>query len=203
MKSKENILPATAEDTIGPYYPAGFVEESNDISRTPGLQVYPRGRPIVLEGDIRDVDGQLVVPCLVEFWQANADGRFREPGTLDDPDLDPWFSGHARQYCHDGRFRLRTIKPGAVAPEHAEATGRAPHITLTLFCDGISKVTTQIFFEDEAANADDPLLLAVPAVHRPRLIARRAGVDDGADVYRLDIIMRGEGETPFFDDVES
>lgn len=200
---RSNSFPATSEDTVGPYYPREFVEESNDISRFNGLQVCPKGQVIVLEGHVRDVAGDPVTPCLVEFWQANADGRFREPGNLDDDTLDSWFSGYARQYCDHGAFRLRTIKPGAVAPDSPDAPGRAPHVTLTLFCDGISKVATQVFFDDEPANAQDPLLAVLPEDRRARLIARRAGDEEGAAVYRIDIIMRGDNETPFFDDVES
>jgi protocatechuate 3,4-dioxygenase beta subunit len=46
-------------------------------------------------------------------------------------------------------------------------------------------------------NATDPVLncVADPRV-RERLIARRVAEGE----YALDIVMRGEGETPFFDD---
>jgi protocatechuate 3,4-dioxygenase alpha subunit len=41
----------------------------------------------------------------------------------------------------------------------------------------------------------DPVLDAVPSHLRGRLIAKRQG-----SVYRFDIRLRGDGETPFFDD---
>ena len=54
-----------------------------------------------------------------------------------------------------------------------------------------------IFFEGEAGNDADPVLAAVrPAELRRRLIARR----EGGARYRFDVGLRGEGETPFFDD---
>jgi protocatechuate 3,4-dioxygenase beta subunit len=73
---------------------------------------------------------------------------------------------------------------------------------MTIFCDGISRVTTQIFFEDEAkANAHDPLLQSLPEGDRGLLIARRVQDVDGVIHYEIDIKMKGDGETPFFDDL--
>ena len=46
-----------------------------------------------------------------------------------------------------------------------------------------------------AALIKDPVLNAVPADRRKRLVAQREGT-----VYRFDIRLRGDGETPFFDD---
>jgi protocatechuate 3,4-dioxygenase alpha subunit len=53
------------------------------------------------------------------------------------------------------------------------------------------QLQTVMFFDD----APDPVL---DAVHedRQRLIARK----EGESRYRFDIRLRGEGETPFFDD---
>ena len=74
---------------------------------------------------------------------------------------------------------------------------RAPHLRLTIFASGIDRLVTQVFFEDEALNASDPVLLSIPdAVVRDRLIARKQGQLE----YALDIVLRGDGETPFFDD---
>jgi len=54
------------------------------------------------------------------------------------------------------------------------------------------QLQTVMFFDD----TKDPVLYAVePASLRQRLIATRRG-----SAYRFDIRLRGEGETPFFDD---
>jgi protocatechuate 3,4-dioxygenase alpha subunit len=53
-----------------------------------------------------------------------------------------------------------------------------------------------VFFEGEPGNEADPVLAAVrPAALRSRLVAKREG-----ERYRFDIALRGDGETPFFDD---
>jgi protocatechuate 3,4-dioxygenase alpha subunit len=55
------------------------------------------------------------------------------------------------------------------------------------------QLQTVVFFERGA----DPVLDAVePAALRERLVAKPAGPGR----YRFDIRLRGEGETPFFDD---
>jgi protocatechuate 3,4-dioxygenase beta subunit len=70
-------------------------------------------------------------------------------------------------------------------------------LRLTIFASGIDRVVTQVFFEDERLNASDPVLncIADPDIRR-RLVARRTAPGD----YAFDVVMRGEGETPFFDD---
>ncbi len=135
--------------------------------------------------------------AVLEFWQANARGVYRNPDTEGHPDLDPWFDGYGRLRTASGAYEFRTILPGA-------AKGRAPNITLTIFSDGISRIVTQVFLEGQVANATDPLLQSLNAEDQPRLIVRRDGCkSDGAEVYVLDIIMAGPGETPFFDDFKS
>jgi protocatechuate 3,4-dioxygenase beta subunit len=99
---------------------------------------------------------------------------------------------------------LRTIKPGAhPVPVEREAPGervaqRAPHLRLTIFASGIDRLVTQIFFDDEPLNASDPVLAAIPdTLVRDRLIAARGR---RSHEYTIDIVLRGDAETPFFDD---
>jgi protocatechuate 3,4-dioxygenase alpha subunit len=56
---------------------------------------------------------------------------------------------------------------------------------------------TRLYFEDVAANANDPILALVPAERRQTLIAGREE-SDGVVTYRLDIVLQGRGETAFF-----
>jgi protocatechuate 3,4-dioxygenase alpha subunit len=61
----------------------------------------------------------------------------------------------------------------------------------------LNHAQTRLYFEDETANATDPILALVPADRRSTLIARRDETD-GAVVYRLDIVLQGRDETVFF-----
>ena len=201
-----NRLAPLAEDTVGPYYPYSFIDsDRSDLTRLHyGLSVGPQGQQIILRGRLLDSDGAIVDDALVEFWQANAAGILRTPDNDGHPLLDPFFDGFGRLITTTEPFAFRTIKPGALPAEGGMAA-RAPHITVTMFSDGITRLVTQIFFDDEPeANAQDPLLASLPAELRERLVARRIEAPaDGPAVYEIAIVMRGPDETPFFDDLSS
>jgi protocatechuate 3,4-dioxygenase alpha subunit len=131
---------------------------------------------------------------MLEIWQADAQGRFSDP---QDKRAQPnnSFKGFGRVGT-DGRgcFAFDTIKPGVVADPDGKP--QAPHIVLAVFARGmLLHLYTRIYFEDEAANAADPVLALVPADRRATLIAKRTG--NGA--YTFDVHMQGDKETVFFD----
>lgn len=191
------LSPLSAEDTIGPYYPIWFAEEfSRDLTVVKnGTVCEPRGKRISISGRLLDSNGDAIHAALVEFWQADASGRYRDEDNASDPELDPNFHGFGRLRTSGEHFDYHTIKPG-------HCGDRAPHISVTIFCDGISRVATQIFFDDEPeANARDPLLRSLSEGDRERLVARRVSADEDALRYEIDIVLSGDGETPFFDDL--
>jgi protocatechuate 3,4-dioxygenase, alpha subunit len=164
-------LVPTAEMTLGPFFPPEFARDANDLA-LPGVP----GEVIELTGRITQADGRPLDNVVVEIWQADSRGRH------DAAHFQGW--GRAATDAH-GTYRFRTIKPGALE-------GRLPHINLLLLYSGLMQhLQTVMFFELGA----DPVLDAVPADRRQRLVAQREGT-----VYRFDIRLRGEGETPFFDD---
>ena len=59
----------------------------------------------------------------------------------------------------------------------------------------LTRFITRIYFDDELANADDPILGLVPAARRNTLVAHRAVEGH----YAFDIVMQGPHETVFFD----
>ena len=163
-------LVPTGEMTLGPFFPREFAEGANDLS------IGAKGEVIEITGRITQADGKALGNLVVEIWQADSEGRFDNPA----------FFGWARAATDaNGVYRFRTIKPGAV-------DGRAPHINFLLLYSGLMRqLQTTMFF----SAAADPVLDAVPADRRLRLVAQREGT-----VYRFDIRLRGDGETPFFDD---
>jgi protocatechuate 3,4-dioxygenase, alpha subunit len=166
--------PGTPSQTVGPYLAIGLTWEQ-------GPHVVAADAPgaVWIRGEIRDGSGKVVHDALVETWQADGEGRFHPPG----------FRGLGRcPTADDGRYAIRTVKPGVVADQ-------APHIDVSVFARGLlHRVVTRIYFADEpAANAADPVLARVPAGRRDTLIAERT--EDG---YRFDIILQGPDETVFF-----
>jgi protocatechuate 3,4-dioxygenase alpha subunit len=167
-------LVATAEMTLGPFFPREFAQGANDLTMLEGKRA--PGEVIEITGRITQLDGQPLDNLVVEIWQADGRGRY------DAPDFYGW--GRAATDA-SGVYRFRTIKPGAYE-------GRLPHINFLLLYSGLMRqLQTAMFFE----LGRDPVLDAVPARRRELLVAKREGGG-----YRFDIRLRGEGETPFFDD---
>ncbi|MBT5186107.1 MAG: protocatechuate 3,4-dioxygenase subunit alpha [Kordiimonadaceae bacterium] len=193
-EAKSNLLIATNEDTVGPYYPISLCDnDSMDLTVIrSGIVHEPEGEKIIINGCVTDINGELANGSLLEFWQPNAAGIYRTPNNENHELIDPWFVGYARHRTKDGNFTLTTIKPGS-------SGDRAPNITLTIFSDGIMRIVTQLFFEGEPANETDPLLLSIPEEMRSRLMIKKT--DDGT--YNINVIMAGDNETPFFDDLLS
>ncbi len=78
----------------------------------------------------------------------------------------------------------------------ADGKLQAPHLGVTVFSRGmLTHLFTRIYFEDEAANAEDQILNLVPADRRHTLIARKQGDNS----YHLDIRIQGGDETVFFE----
>ncbi|HZE61923.1 MAG TPA: protocatechuate 3,4-dioxygenase subunit alpha [Burkholderiales bacterium] len=164
-------LVPTGEMTLGPFFPREFAQGANDLAA--GVK---QGEVIEITGRITQLDGRPLDNLVLEIWQADSEGRF------DNANFFGW--GRAATDAN-GVYRFRTIKPGGLE-------GRAPHVNFLLLCSGLMRhLQTAMFF----AAAEDPVLDAVPAELRPRLVAGREGT-----VYRFDIRLRGDGETPFFDD---
>ena len=170
----KRLIPS-AEMTTGPFFPVDFSAGASDLTRVEGKAA--AGEVIEISGRVTQLDGRALDNVLIEIWQADAAGRF------DNPDFCGW--GRAAS-DHQGIYRFRTIRPGALP-------GRLPHVNLLVLYSGLMRqLQTAIFFE----NGKDPVLEAVPASRRALLVAQK--VD--ARTFRFDIRLRGEGETPFFDD---
>lgn len=189
-------LTPTSDFTLGPFFPASYVDAgSNDLTQLHGRSA--QGTPIEISGRVVQEDGTPMHNLILEIWQADAQGIFHHPVDPRHANADPHFHGWGRAATNKhGEYRFRTIKPGAYAT--AEGVQRAPHINVLIVFSGISRqLHTVLFFEGESGNSTDPVLNAVmPAELRPRLVARREA--DGC--YRFDVRLRGEGETPFFED---
>jgi protocatechuate 3,4-dioxygenase alpha subunit len=181
----------TPFQTIGPFFDVLLRR------RAPCRQVSDRtdGARIRIHGAVSDGDGQPIADAFIETWQADAEGRYRHPDDPRHADADPVFEGYG--WCptdEDGCFAFETIKPGAVAG--ADGRPQAPHVLVSVTARGVlTRYVTRIYFEDEPANAADPVLALVPSGRRDTLIA--VCVEPG--VYRFDIRVQGDRETVFFD----
>lgn len=158
------------------------------------------GKRIRVEGRVLDGDGAGVPDAVIEIWQANHHGRYNHPSDTRDLPLDPAFTGYGRIATQsDGKFCFTTIKPGAVPFDRRRV--QAPHISLAVLGRGLlNHLYTRIYFEDEQLTSADPVLQRVAPERRPTLIARRVSNESGGEaVYKIDIVLQGNGETVFFE----
>lgn len=192
----------TPSQTIGPFFHLGLVREGDDdvACQVPGG---PRaqGTPIVVTGQVTDEDGRPVRKALIEVWQANKWGKYDHPDDVTQAPLDPNLKGWARMLTdNDGRYRFRSIKPGAYPNPGYDNWMRPPHIHYSIFAAGLmQRLITQLFFPGEELNDIDPILNGVEDLDaRASLVARElpAGAD-GSLCFAFDIVLRGRQETPF------
>ena len=207
MAQPLSYLKETASQTAGPYVHIGLIPDMagfdifeknfGNVLADPNT----RGERITIEGRVLDGTGTPLRDVLLEIWQANAAGRYNHPADRKPQPLDEDFRGFGRAGSdfESGLFTFETIKPGPIA--NAEGRTNAPHINVWIVARGINiGLNTRIYFSDEdAANANDPVLnLIEQPVRRSTLIAKR-GERGGKVVYTFDIHLQGPDETVFFD----
>jgi protocatechuate 3,4-dioxygenase, alpha subunit len=190
----------TPSQTVGPFFSIGLTAKPSERSAVIGNTLVARdaaGERIRIEGRVVDGDGRPVNDALLEIWQADAAGRYVHPadaGALPNAT----FQGLGRAGTDaQGGFWFATIKPGRVLA--SDGTTQAPHIVMAVFARGMLRQQyTRIYFADDPANADDPVLALVPPDRRTTLLAKPQV--RGADlVYGFDVHLQGDNETVFFD----
>jgi protocatechuate 3,4-dioxygenase, alpha subunit len=208
----EAYLPESPSQTAGPYvhiglipHQAGFDIFENNLGSGPMAGPGAKGERIRIEGRVFDGTGGLVRDALIEVWQADANGRFRHPadkgeGAPADPAFRHW--GRTGTDFETGLWFFDTIKPGRVSGRRGFRK-MAPHVSLWIVARGINLgLSTRLYFADEdAANAEDPVLNMIePAERRRTLVAQRdVAHSGGPPTYVFDIRLQGPDETVFFD----
>jgi protocatechuate 3,4-dioxygenase beta subunit len=162
----------------------------------------PLGERIIVTGRVVDSDSRPVAHTLVEIWQANAAGRYLDPGDNHQAPLDPNFTGAGRCLTDAaGRYRFVTVKPGAYPWKNHDNAWRPAHIHFSVFGPQLAgRLVTQMYFPGDALMALDPVLQSIPDPRgRERVVARfdlDTTVPEWALGYRWDIVLRGSSATP-------
>ncbi len=175
----------TPSQTIGPFFKYGLQWPGGHVLFADSAP----GRRIRVSGIVTDYKEQPVSDALIEFWQADAEGRFgAQAGGV---------SGGFGRVSTDGKggYAIETRYPGRVPGGDGKL--QAPHILVVLFTRGLQiHVMTRIYFEGEAANGEDGVL-ALCGQRASTLIAKRDAPD--ANAYTWNVCLQGPGETVFFD----
>ncbi len=143
-------LDDTVEQTEGPYYTPNTPERTN--LREEGMV----GTPLLVIGRVLNNDCSPVAGAVLDFWHADNDGVYDNVG----------FRLRGHQFADaQGSYRLETIVP-ALYP------GRTRHIHVIVQVENTRRLTTQLYWPNEPANARD-------GIFHPSLLMQVAESGDG------------------------
>ena len=203
-------LGSTASEQTGPTFGHSSLNPlDNDLIRNysqDGAEAI--GQRLIVYGQVLDENARPVPSTLVEFWQANAGGRYRHKREAYLAPLDPNFGGCGRAITDaDGFYSFRTVKPGAYPWPNNGNDWRPAHIHFSVFGHAFAqRLITQMYFEG------DPMIWQCPIVGGiadksavDQLIARldrRNTTPMDALAFRFDIVLRGRRSTLFENKLE-
>lgn len=134
----------TTQQFEGPFF------SPNSPERVSLLEPEMTGMRLVLTGQVLSPNCRAIANALVDFWQANSQGRYDNDGYK--------LRGH--QFTDaEGRYRLETVVPGFYP-------GRTRHLHVKVQVANQPILTTQLYFPSESSNEGDlffqpELLMAV------------------------------------------
>lgn len=163
----------------------------------------PQGERIVVSGRLLDTDGRPIPNQLIEIWQANAGGRYRQKKERHPAPLDPNFNGVGRTLTDaDGRYTFVTIKPGPYPWGNHQNAWRPAHIHFSVFGTFLTqRMVTQMYFPADPLMPLDPIFQAITSEKGQKSLIsdydHDLSVPEWALGYRWDIVLNGSNRTWF------
>lgn len=198
-------LDGTISEITGPVFGHSVLGElDNDLIHNfakPGESAI--GERIIVHGRVLDERGRPVSGTLLEFWQANAGGRYRHKKESYLAPLDPNFGGCGRTITDEnGDYVFRTIKPGPYPWPNGPNDWRPAHIHFSVFGHGFGqRLITQMYFEGDPLIWRCPIVRTIPdKAAIEQLIApldMNATIPMDMRAYKFDIVLRGRRSTLF------
>ncbi len=181
------MMACSASQTLGPFFPAKFVEPYQ-------ADLLPLQSSLVIRGQLLELDDLPRWNALIEIWQADEAGHF-PVASAGQPSSVPAFRHWGRCVTNgDGMFEFRTVKPGAYFDPYLRHL-RAPHLLLSVSGSGLmNRLSTYLFFDGDPELQTDPVFAVVPAEQRASILLR----PDTRGICQFRIVLRGPNETPFF-----
>jgi protocatechuate 3,4-dioxygenase beta subunit len=203
-------LDGTVSETTGPVFGHSMIGElDNDLILNyarPGESAI--GERIIVHGRVLDERAKPVAGALVEFWQANAGGRYRHKKETYLAAIDPNFGGCGRAITdEEGRYSFRTVRPGAYPWPNGVNDWRPAHIHFSIFGHGFAqRLITQMYFEGDPMIWKCPIVGTIP--DKAAIEQLIAPMDWGNTIpmdsraYKFDIVLRGRRSTIFENKLE-
>jgi protocatechuate 3,4-dioxygenase beta subunit len=197
-------LPGALADLAGPVFRDSDIGPiDNDLILNYAKTGAPIGERIIVHGRLIDQDGRGIPGALIEVWQANAGGRYRHVNDDYLAAIDPNFGGCGRTLTDaDGRYWLRTVKPGAYPFRNFANSWRPAHIHFSLFGAGwAQRLITQMYFEGDPLLRHDAIAHTIPDAAAVNRLTAALDLDAAIPLdclaYRFDIVLRGRRASYF------
>ncbi|MDQ0457807.1 protocatechuate 3,4-dioxygenase subunit beta [Rhizobium paknamense] len=198
-------LEGTKSEITGPVFGHNMLNElDNDLivnyARPGEMAIGPR---ILVHGRVLDERGVGVGGALVEFWQANAGGRYRHKKETYLAAIDPNFGGFGRTITDEnGYYWFKTIQPGPYPWPNGVNDWRPAHIHFSIFGHGFAqRLITQMYFEGDPLIWKCPIVKTIPDEEAiKRLVAPldlSATIPMDMRAFKFDIVLRGRRSTLF------
>ena len=168
----------------------------------------PIGERIIVHGRVLDEGCRPVRNALVEFWQANAGGRYRHKKDTYLAPLDPNFGGCGRTITDEnGYYEFLTIRPGAYPWPNRANDWRPMHIHISIYGHAFGqRLISQMYFEGDPLIDRCPIAATIKS--RSQLDRLVAPLDMAHSkpldylAYKFDIVLRGRRQTMFENQLE-
>ena len=193
--------PAFGQDVIGP-------NDNNLIINYAAPGAAAIGEQIMVHGYLLDENARPVPEALLEFWQANAGGRYRHKKDSYLAPLDPNFGGCGRTITDEmGYYSFRTVRPGPYPWPNGGNDWRPAHIHFSCFGQGwAQRLITQMYFEGDPHIPLCPIVQTIPDPKAIERLTARLDMEHTVPMqfraFRFDIVLRGRGCTLFENKLE-
>jgi protocatechuate 3,4-dioxygenase alpha subunit len=185
MGTRTKLIPASSQ-TVGPFFRIGL-DYLMDCTLSDDAHA---GGMIAIQGKVLDRDGAPVPDALLEFWSGEQRAYSNDAGSTGSGISDGF-----RRAATDGNGAFKVVMKKPDLDRLGDGRFQAPHMLVLVFARGLLRhLISRVYFEGEPGNANDPVLLEIPAERRHTLIARR----DEASAYCWDVKLQGADETVFF-----
>jgi len=192
MHNSRTFIP-TASQTVGPFFSIGMC--THVLNNLVPADLLASSKVVTIRGRVLDGDGRGVPDAILEIWRADeSENNAAKKSDCDDNGVP---SGFARISTDEGgEFEFQVLKPGPITGNRGEI--HAPHLAVLVFMRGLLRhLLTRIYFPDETANENDPVLTAVPPARRSTLVATQPAARKSELLWN--VCLQGDAETVFFE----